>query len=120
MWDIVTIVFRSFEAFGKLSKGQLFMMDALRWAPSGFISWVFKADKSPGLVRVRENRVYVHEVATKLIEEKRQELKDGTPQRDVLTLLGSFCVAFTKADRWYSFQSFSKGELLPEAGLAAQ
>jgi len=38
-------------------------------------------------VRLRQNKIYAHEVATKLIEEKRQELKDGTSRKDVLSLL---------------------------------
>jgi len=37
--------------------------------------------------RVRQNREYAHEVAMKLIEEKRQELKDGTSRKDLLSLL---------------------------------
>jgi len=39
------------------------------------------------MVKLRENREHAHEVAAKLIEEKRQELKDGASQRDLLSLL---------------------------------
>ena len=72
------------------------------------------------MVKLRENRTYAHEVAVKLIEEKRQELKDGTSRRDVLTLLGSSSVTFMKLSTWYNFQSFSKGKFFPEARLATQ
>ena len=65
------------------------MVGALKWAPAGFIGWMANRDKRPGAVRLRENRAHAHEVAAKLIEEKRQELKDGSSRKDVLSLLGS-------------------------------
>lgn len=85
----MTISFRSFNAFGRPSKKQLFVRDMYKWAPEGFYLWVSHRDKRPGMVRLMENKVYVHEVAAKLIEEKRQELKDGTSRKDVMSLLGS-------------------------------
>jgi len=63
------------------------MMDCLRWAPKGSSAWLSNRNKSPGMLNLRENKVYVHEVAAKLIEEKRQEMKDGTSRRDLLSLL---------------------------------
>jgi hypothetical protein len=117
---IVTVVFHSFDAFGRLSKGEIFMMDALGWVPTGFITWIFEMDKRPGMARLRENRKHAHEVAAKLIEEKRQELKDGNPQRDVMTLLGSSRATFVGPDTWYNFQPFSQGEFLLETRLAAE
>lgn len=85
----ITMGFHSFAAFGRPSKVFLFMVDSLRWAPRGFATWVFERDQRPGMVNLRENKKYAHEVATKLIEEKRQELKNGTSGRDLLSLLGS-------------------------------
>lgn len=82
-------VFCSYAAFGNPSKGRLFLMDCFKWAPAGFATWISERDKRPALVNVRANRKYAHEVAAKLIEEKRQELKDGTSRKDVLSLLGS-------------------------------
>jgi len=76
-----------FDAFAELSKGSQFMIDALDWIPENLSSWLVEKDPSPGMAKVRENRKYVHEVAAKLIEEKRQELKDGTSRRDILSLL---------------------------------
>lgn len=116
----MTIVFHSFDVFGGQSKGRLFLVDALRWAPTAFTAWVFEVDQRPGTVKLRENRAYAHEVAAKLIEDKRQELKDGTSQRDVLTLLGSSCVAFVELFTLYNFHSFSQGKFFPETRLAAQ
>ena len=84
----MTIIGCSFEAFRGASKRQILTVDALRWAPGGFAAWMFETNKRPGMVRLRENRAYAHEVAARLIEEKRQEAKDGTSRRDVLTLLG--------------------------------
>jgi len=77
----------AFGIIGTLSKGRLFVLNALRWFPEGFASWIVEKDPSPGMVKLRENRKYAHEIAAKLIEEKRQELKDGTSRKDVLSLL---------------------------------
>ena len=61
-----------------------------------------KRDKRPGMVNLRKNKTYAREVGTKLIEEKRQELKDGTSRKDLLSLLGSSCVPIVKFDPWYN------------------
>lgn len=90
------MVLYSFHAFGKLNKGQLLMMDVLRLAPKRLVTWRIETDQRPGMVRVRENRTYAREVAAKLVQEKRRELKNGASQKDVLTLLGSSCVAFVR------------------------
>ena len=79
----------SFGAFGYPSKERLFVMDGFKWTPPGFATWILDKDKSPGMVNLRQNRIYAHEVAAKLVEEKRQELKGGTSRRDVMSLLGS-------------------------------
>lgn len=97
----MTVVFRSFAVYGRLSKAQLFMINTVfRRAPTGFATWALEQDKSPGITNLRENRAYAHEVAAKLIKEKRQELESGTSRRDLLSLLGSSCVPFTRFDAW--------------------
>jgi len=83
----VTVVFHSHAAFGIPSKGRLFVMDSFKWAPPGFSAWVSGRGQRPGMVNLRENRAYAHEVAEKLIEDKRQELKNGTSRKDLLSLL---------------------------------
>ena len=108
MRTVVTNLFHSFNAFGKSSKGRLFMMDIFKWAPAGFFHWMAGRNKSPGMMRLFENKTYTHEVAAKLIDEKRQELKDGTPRKDVLSLLGSSTLPFTDSlgmrcnSQWFS------------------
>jgi hypothetical protein len=87
--------FFSFGAFGRPSKGRFFALDALKWTPSGFPTWLLNRGKNPGLMNLRENKKYVHEVAAKLIENKRQELKDGASRKDLLSLLGSLLAAQT-------------------------
>ena len=89
---VLTIIFDSFGAFGGPSKEWLFMMNAFKWAPKGSAAWILDRDQRPGMVNLRENKIYVHEVAAKLIEEKRQELKDGISRKDLLSLLGSSCI----------------------------
>ena len=114
------IVFHSFNAFGKLSKERQFVVDALRWTPKSLTTWYFEMDRFPGVVGLRENRAYVREVAAKLIGEKRQELKDGISQRDVLTLIGSSCVTSVRFDALYNLLSSSQGKLISETRLAAE
>jgi hypothetical protein len=80
------------------SKRRVFLMEVLKWAPKGFVPWFFSNDNHPGMVRLRENKKYGHEVAMKLIEEKRQELKDGNSRKDLLSLLGLFCVFSVEFD----------------------
>ena len=83
------------------------MMDIFKLAPTGLSTWVSSLNKSPGMVNLRQNKAYAHEVARRLIEDKRQELKTGTTRRDLLSLLGSSRLAFKKLDIRYniSFQS---------------
>ena len=84
----MTILFRSFGMFEGQSKGQLFAKEAIKWTPEGFFAWISDRSQRPGMVRLRENKMYAHEVAAKLIDEKRRELKDGTSGNNVLSLLG--------------------------------
>ena len=114
------IVFRSYDARGKPSKGRLFVMDSFKWAPKGFGLWLLNKDNSLGSVRVRENKAYAHEVAAKLIEEKRQALKDGTSRKDLLSLLGLSCVSFLRHNRRSSSHNFSQSKFCPTTRLAAE
>ena len=84
----VMVTFYSFSAFGSLSKERLLLLDSLKWAPIGLLGFFLERDQSPGMAGMRENRKLAHEVARKLIEDKREELKNGTSRRDVLSLLG--------------------------------
>jgi len=103
-----------------LPKKRLFMMNAFRWAPGGFTTWMLERDKGPGMVNARKNREYAHEVATKLIREKRQELKDGASRRDVLSLLGTPYILFINLGARCNFQLFSQGGFCPTARMAAK
>ena len=91
----MTVAFYSFAAFGTLSKKRLLVLSSLKWAPIGLLDWVLEHDQDPGMVSMRENRTYAHEVARKLIEDKREELKNGTSRKDILSLLGSSPVPST-------------------------
>jgi len=81
---------------------------------------MFERDQRPGMVRLRKNREYTHEVAAKLIEEKKRELKDGASRRDVLSLLGSSCVASVKPGMLGDIQFFSQGKFYPTTGMATE
>ena len=74
-----------------------------------------------GMVRLRENKTYAREVATKLIEEKKQELKDGNHRRDVLSLLGRSSVAPAKPNEHHcNFYFSSQGEFRPATRVAVE
>ena len=88
------------------------MMDCFKWAPKGFATWAFQQDKGPASAKIRENMTYANEVASKLIEEKRQELKDGASRRDVLSLLGSSYIPYILFDIWYNICFSSQGKLI--------
>jgi hypothetical protein len=102
------------------TKQRLFVMDAFKWAPEGLFTWFLERDQRPVMVFLRENRKYMHEIARKLIEEKRRELIDGTSRKDLLSLLGSSYVLFMKRCTRYNDQFFSKGEPGPATRLAVE
>jgi hypothetical protein len=70
------------------------VMEAFKWAPKGGGLWISNRNKSPGMRKLREHKAYAQEVAAKLVEEKKQALKDGTPQKDLLSLLGPSFISF--------------------------
>jgi len=98
------------------------MINAYKWAPKGFATWMYERDKRPGMVKLRKNREYANEVAAKLIEEKRQELKDGTSRRDLLSLLGSCWVFFMQLWSWRDIWSLVKASstMRPEWRLSEE
>ena len=118
--SILTNVFHSFGAFGPPSKKRILAMDVFKWAPKGTAIWLSDRSSSPGMMRLRENKEYAHEVAGKLIEEKKQELENGTPGKDVLSLLGQPYIPFVRHGRQYNFQLFSQGEFCPATRVEAE
>lgn len=110
---------KSFSAFGRVSKRDLFIWDCLWRAPFGFTTWIFERVKRPGMVNLRENRKYAHEVAARLIEDKRQQLKNGTSRKDLLSLLGSSYNPLANFFPCCNVQFFSKSEFRLEIRLAA-
>ena len=96
------------------------MFDLLKWAPTGLFTWLSARDKSPGMSNLRQNKVYMHEVAKKLIEDKKQELKDGTSRKDILSLLGLSRPPFAKLDVPYDIRVFSQDGLVTATGLETE
>ena len=118
--SILTYVFHRFGAFGPPSKKRVLAMDVFKWAPKGAAIWLSDRSSSPGMTRLRENKEYAHEVAEKLIEEKRQELENGTSGKDLLSLLGQPCIPFVRRGRQYNFQLFSQGKFCPATRVEAK
>ena len=64
-------------------------MSITGWFP-GLITWVYNNSNDPGIQNLRWNKEQGRIVARKLVDLKRQELKDGTARKDIMSLLGLF------------------------------
>ena len=58
------------------------------------MTWVYDNFKYPEMQRIRQNKEEAHSVARELLDSKRQELKDGAPRKDVMSLLGLLLLFF--------------------------
>jgi hypothetical protein len=83
------MVLCSDETFGNLPKGRVLFRNVARWFPNGLLTWFFERNKSPGVIKLRQNRDEAHRVARTLINAKRGELKAGTSGKDLMSSLGS-------------------------------
>jgi hypothetical protein len=75
--------------FGNLTKEFFFFRDAINLLPSGILTWILEKGPSYRHTNLKQNRDEAHRVARALIGAKREELKAGTSQRDLMSLLGS-------------------------------
>ena len=119
MRAILKASFYSFKAFGTPSKGRLLLIDAFKFVPTSFITWILNKYPFGWMVKLRENRTQVRRVAAQLIEDKRQELKDGTPRRDLLSILGSSCTVFPEVVIYFNsdFPVKANSSMRPESRL---
>jgi len=62
-------------------------MAITKWFP-GLITWICETSSHPGMQKLRQNKNEVRNVARRLLDSKRQELKAGVSRRDVMSLLG--------------------------------
>jgi len=83
----------SYTSFGNASRLLVLFANITRWFP-GLLTWLYNNSTHPGMKKFRWNRDEVRSVAWKLLDSKRQELKDGTPGRDIMSLLGSLSPFF--------------------------
>jgi hypothetical protein len=90
------------------------VIDSFKWAPEGFGTWIMERDKRPGAAKLRENRDYTHEVAAKLIGDKKQELKEGTSQKDLLSSLGSSSIPLVNFDTTFTASVKANSALRPD------
>lgn len=56
----------------------------------GLIPWLFDHSSHPAMQKVRSNKDQGRGVARQLLDLKRQELKDGSLRKDVMSFLGSW------------------------------
>ena len=69
-------------------KGHILFRNVTRWLPGGLLTWLAERGQKSSQIKLRQNRTEAHRVARILIDQKREELRDGTSRRDVLSLLG--------------------------------
>ena len=79
--------FTSYAAFGDTSRSLVFIMSITRWLP-GLLTWIYDHSSHPGILKLRQNKAETRTVAKGLLDIKRQELKDGAPRKDIMSLLG--------------------------------
>ena len=80
-------LFPSYTAFGNPSRSRVFFVSMTRWFP-GLLTWIYRNSSSPAMQALRRNKAEAFSVARMLLDSKRQELEDGAPGRDIMSLLG--------------------------------
>jgi len=78
-----------YSTFGTMTRGRMLFMNLCRRLPGWLVRYIFQTASGGALQKAKENRVHVHRVARELIEQKRQEVAVGQPEKDVLSLLGA-------------------------------
>ena len=53
------------------------------------LPWLCDQSNTPGMQNLRRNKVEAHSVARELVDSKREELRAGTPRKDLMSMLGS-------------------------------
>ena len=62
-------------------------MAITKWLP-GLLTWVYDNSSDPGMQKLRLNKDQTHDIARKLLDSKRREVKAGTARKDIMSLLG--------------------------------
>jgi len=75
-------------SFGVPSRFFIFLMCVAGWFP-GLLPWLCDNSNTPGMQNLRWNKTEAHNVARELIDSKREELRAGTPRKDLMSMLGS-------------------------------
>ena len=83
----------------------------------GLMTWVYDNFKYPEMQRIRQNKEEARSIARKLLDSKRQELKDGAPRKDVMSLLGLLSLSFTSSCVVVESPSSSQGQCFSAPGL---
>ena len=66
----------------------MLFIDLYRRLPGWLVRCIFQMASGFSTQKAKENGDRVHHVARELIEQKRQEVAVGQPEKDVLSLLG--------------------------------
>ena len=77
-----------YSTFGTMTRRRMLFMNLCRHLPRWFVRCIFQTASGAVLQKANENRDHVYRVARELIEQKRQEVLVGQPEKDVLSVLG--------------------------------
>lgn len=76
--------------FGSRSRATLFVQDVSRFLPESIFGYLIDHAPNEKLQHARDTALLATQVAKELVDSKTKELLDGTGNRDVMSLLGSF------------------------------
>jgi len=79
----------AYSTFGNMSRERTLFINLYRRLPGWLVRFTFHKASGAAIQKAKENRDCVHHVARELIEQKRQEVAVGQPEKDVLSLLGA-------------------------------
>jgi len=79
----------AYSTFGAMTRERMLFINLYRRLPGWLVRYTFQTASGATTQKAKENRDRVHHVARELIEQKRQEVAVGQPEKDVLSLLGA-------------------------------
>ena len=78
----------SLGLFGSPPNSAILLLSLMKYLPESWVRYFLTQNNAPRLVLARENQKLIHDVATKLVNEKYEAVVRGKESRDVMSLIG--------------------------------